>query len=444
VRHRETHYVSTAGGSVAYQVTGDGPIDLVFVPEWWNETESMWDQPMLADVLHRLASFSRLICFDRRGVGISDPIPLGATAVLDDWLDDLRAVMDVVGSRRTVLVGCSGGGPFSVLFAATFPERVSSLILVNSYARLARAPDYPIGIPADFLEQSLEYVHTEWGTGALLDILAPSLVDDVQFRRWWARYQRQSLSPGVAVSIQRMLFEIDVRDVLSVIQAPTLVIHRVDDLFFRVDHARYLAAAIPDARLIELPGSDHVFFAGDADAIVDEIERFATGAQSVVPSSRMLTSLLFTDIVGSTSRAAELGDRAWRTLLDRHHGEVRHELERFRGREVDTAGDGFFATFDGPTHAVRCALRIVEVVRELGLDVRVGVHTGEVEVRRDGLSGVGLHIGARVAAMAEGGEVLVTRTVRDLSAGSGLVYEDRGSHRLKGVPDEWQLFRVQE
>jgi pimeloyl-ACP methyl ester carboxylesterase len=435
-------YVHTRGGAVAYQVIGNGPIDLVFVPEWWNEVEGMWDQPMLADVLHRLASFSRLICFDRRGIGVSDPIPLGATPVLDDWLDDLRAVMDAVDSRRTVLVGCSGGGPFCALFAATSPERVSSLVLVNSFGRIARAADYPIGIPVDFLERSLGYIHEQWGTGELLDLLAPSLVDDLQFRRWWARYQRHSLSPGSAGSIQRMLFEIDVRDVLPVIQAPTLVLHRVDDQFFRVTHSRYLAESIPDARLIELPGSDHVFFAGDADALVDEIERFVTGARVATTSSRMLATLLFTDIVGSTGQAVEMGDRAWRTLLDRHHAEIRHQLERFRGHEIDTAGDGFFATFDGPTHAVRCALRIVEAVRELGLDVRAGVHTGEVEVRRDGLSGVGLHIGARVAATAAGGEVLVTRTVRDLAAGSGLTFEDRGSHVLKGVPDEWQLYQV--
>jgi class 3 adenylate cyclase len=245
------------------------------------------------------------------------------------------------------------------------------------------------------------------------------------------------------MSIQRMLFEIDVRDVLPSIQAPTLVLHRIDDGFYRVDLARYLAATIPGATLRELPGSDHVFFAGDSDALVDEIEQFATGAKEGSTASRMLTTLLFTDIVGSTDRAVELGDRAWRTLLDRHHAEIRAQLERFRGREVDTAGDGFFATFDGPTHAVRCALRIVEVVRELGLEVRAGVHTGEVEVRHDGFSGVSVHIGARVAAQATGGEVMVTRTVRDLAAGSGLAFEERGRHRLKGVPDDWELFRVQ-
>jgi len=436
-------YVSTPGGSVAYQVTGEGPIDLVFVPEWWNETEGMWDQPMLADVLARFASFSRLICFDRRGVGISDPIPLGATPVLDDWLDDLVAVMDAVGSRRTVLVGCSGGGPFAALFAATFPERVSSLILVNSYARVARADDYPIGLPVDFLEQALEYVRAQWGTGELLDILAPSLADDVQFRRWWARYQRHSLSPGAAVAVNRMLFELDVREVLPAVQAPTLVIHRTDDQFYRVTYSRYLANAIPGATLVELPGADHVFFAGDSDALVDEIERFSTGTRERAVSSRMLTTLLFTDIVGSTDRAVEMGDRAWRTLLERHDAEIRDALRRFRGREVATAGDGFLATFDGPTHAVRCALSICEGVRELGLEVRAGVHTGEVESGPDGLSGVGVHIGARVGALAGGGEVLVTRTVRDLSAGSGLTFEDRGTHRLKGVPDEWQLYRVQ-
>jgi pimeloyl-ACP methyl ester carboxylesterase len=442
VKPSDVRYATSSGGCVAYQVAGEGPIDLVFIPEWWNETESAWDQPLLADVLERLASFSRLICFDRRGCGISDPIPLGATPVLDDWLDDLRSVMDAVGSERAVLVGCSGGGPLSVLFAATHPDRVSSLILVNSYARFSRAPDFEIGVPQEIVERGLERIYAEWGTGALLDVLAPSLFGDVQFRRWWARYQRHSLSPGTAAAIQRMLFEIDVRDILPAVQSPTLVLQRVDDPFVRLSQARYLAEHIANARCVELPGNDHVFFAGDADALVDEIEAFATGTRRETTASRVLTTMLFTDIVGSTDRAAEIGDRAWRTLLGRHHAEVRAAIERFRGREIDTAGDGFFATFDGPARAVRCALHIGECVRELGLGLRAGVHTGEVEIHGDGLTGIAVHVAARVGARANEGEVLVTGTVRDLVAGSGLQFEDRGRHALKGVPDDWQIYAV--
>lgn len=436
------HYASTPGGDVAYQVVGDGTRDLVFIPEWWNESESMWDQPLLAEVLTRLTSFRRLICFDRRGTGISDPIPLGAAPILDDWLDDLRAVMDDAGSERTMLFGCSGGGPLCLLYAATFPDRVDSVALLNSYARMSRSPDFAIGVPPAVLEVGLDRVYREWGTGALLDVLAPSLVNDHHFREWWARYQRHSLSPRVAATIQRMLFEVDVRDVLTSVQAPTLVIHRVDDPFVRVDHGRFLAEQIAGARLVELPGRDHVFFAGDTDALVDEIEAFATGSRRTTRTDRVLTTMLFTDIVGSTERAAEVGDRAWRILLARHHSEVRIALERFRGREIDTAGDGFFASFDGPARAVRCALDIGERLADLGLQIRAGVHTGEVETHGDGLTGIAVHVAARVAGRATAGEVLVTGTVRDLVAGSGLEFEDRGRHVLKGVPDDWQILAV--
>ena len=438
----DVRYATTPGGSVAYQVTGEGPIDLVFIPEWWNETESMWDHPLLADVLERFASFSRLICFDRRGCGISDPIPLGATPVLDDWIDDLKAVMDAAGSERAVVVGCSGGGPLSVLFAATFPHRVAALVLVNSYARFSRTPGFEIGVPSEVVDQALELVHSQWGTGEHLDVLAPSLRDDRQLRRWWARYQRHSLSPGVAATIQRMLFEIDVRDVLPAVNVPTLVLHRIDDPFVRLPQGRFLADHIPQAALVELPGADHVFFAGNSDELTDEIESFATGTRGPARADRVLTTMLFTDIVGSTERAVAEGDRAWRTLLARHHTAVRSTLERFRGNEVDTAGDGFFVTFDGPARAVRCAVAVGAAIRELGLEIRAGVHTGEVERNGSSVTGVAVHVAARVSARAGPGEVLVTGTVRDLVAGSGLHFEDRGSHQLKGVPGEWQTLAV--
>jgi class 3 adenylate cyclase len=331
-----------------------------------------------------------------------------------------------------------------VLFAATYPERVRSLVLVNSYARFSRAPDFGIGVPQSLVEWGLELIRAEWGTGALLDILAPSLANDSNLHRWWARYQRHSLSPGSAATIQRMLFEIDVRGILPAVHAPTMVLHRTDDAFVRVAQARYLAEHLPNARLVELPGNDHVFFAGDTDGLVDEIEGFAAGTRSESRSNRVLTTMLFTDIVRSTDRAVELGDRAWRQLLSRHHAEVRAALERFRGREIDTAGDGFFASFDGPARAVRCALRITEAMRELGLPIRAGLHTGEVELHGSGVTGISVHVAARVAARAVDDEVLVTGTVRDLVAGSGLQFEDRGRHALKGIPDDWQIYAVRQ
>jgi pimeloyl-ACP methyl ester carboxylesterase len=438
----DVRYATAAGGSVAYQVAGSGPPDLVFIAEFWNELEAMWDEPILAHVLDRLASFSRLVCFDKRGVGISDPLPSDGTPVLDDWLDDLRAVMDAAESEEAMLVGCSGGGPLSILFAAMHPERVRGLVLVNTYARFQRADDYPAGVPANAIEPALDFVRDEWGSGAALDILAPSLAGDQQFRRWWARYQRLALSPRAAVEIQRMLFAIDVRDVLASVRAPTLVLHRGDDPYIRIGHARFLAEHIAGARLVELPGADHVFFGGDADALVDEIEAFTTGTAPQPAGDRVLTTMLFTDLVGSTVRAATIGDRAWRQLLERHDATVRRELERYRGREIDRAGDGFFATFDGPARAVRCALAISAAVGELDLEIRAGLHTGEAEVRGDGLSGIAVHVAARVSALAGPGEVLVTGTVRDLVAGSGLEFEDRGSHELKGVPGTWAIARV--
>ena len=421
---------------------GEGPPDLIFLAEWWNDIELMWDEPLISDVLERFASFSRLICLDRRGLGVSDALPSHQAPVLDDFLDDVRAVMSAVESERAVLVGCSGGGPLSILFAATHPERVQSLVLVNSYARFQRAPDYPAGLPPDLVPAALERIEADWGSGALLDVLAPTLANDEYMRRWWARYQRHALTPGGAVVVQRMLFSIDLREVLPTIYTPTLVLHRTDNRFIRVAHGRYLADHLPDARLVELSGEDHIFFAGDTSALVDEIEAFVAGNRRGPQPGRVLTTMLFTDIVGSTTRAAELGDGAWRTVLARHDALVRESLARYRGREVNQAGDGFFATFDGPARAVACALRISEAVRELGLNVRAGVHTGEIEVRGDGVSGLAVHAAARVASLANADEVLVTSTVRDLVAGSGFEFEDRGRHELKGVPDAWQVYAV--
>ncbi len=438
----ETRYAVSPGGHVAYQVSGSGPTDVVFVAEWWNQIETMWEEPLLSGALHRLASFSRLISLDNRGIGLSDPIPLGAPMVLDDWVEDLGAVLDAVGSTDAVLVGCSGGGALSALFAARHPERVRGLVLFNTYARFARAPDHPIGVPPSIAAWGLERIEQQWGTGELLDLLAPSLRHDDHIRQWWARYQRQSMSPGTASAIQRMLFELDIRDALPAIEAPTLVLHRTEDAFVRVDHGRHLADHIRDARFVGLPGNDHVFFAGDTGAFLDEVEGFVTGTKPGPTASRAITTMLFTDIVGSTDRAAAEGDHAWRTLLDRHDAVIRRELDRYRGHEVDRAGDGFFATFDSPGQALDCALAASAAIRQLGLAIRAGVHTGEVELRQDGVSGMGVHVAARVAALGGAGDVLATSTVHDLVVGSGLHFEDRGRHALKGVEREWQVYGV--
>jgi len=440
----ETHYATGPGGHIAYQVLGDGPRDVVFLSEWYHQVEAQWDSPLVAHGLERLASFSRMLSFDPRGVGLSDPVPIASIPTLEEWVDDIRCVMDAVGSQHASLVACSGSGPLAILFAATFPGRTSALVLFNSYARFRRAPDFPIGATDEAVEAGIATTHDEWGTGGVVPVVAPSKADDDRFRQWFGAYQRVAMSPGAGVAIQRMLFDIDVRDVLSAVQAPTLVVHRAGDRFVRSDHGRYLAEHIPGARLVELEGGDHVFYAGDSDAVIDEIESFLTGARRGPEPDRVLATLLFTDIVGSTARAAAMGDRAWRSLLDQHHAAVRHMLERFRGREVNTAGDGFFAAFEGPARGIRCAFAIRESVGKLGLDVRIGLHTGEVEMRADELAGIAVHVGARVGALAGTGEVLVTRTVKDLVAGSGILFADRGTHALKGVPDDWQLYAAAE
>ena len=329
------------------------------------------------------------------------------------------------------------------LFAATYPERVSALVLYASWARFTQAPDYPTGVPRDMLDSIIELGREGWGKAAVLPVLAPSVAADERFRNWWAQWERLSASPGTAAALLRIAFEFDIRRVLKSIRVPTLVIHRTGDPFVPVDHGRYLADQIPGAMFVEVPGGDHPHFVGDTDSIMEEIEEFLTGSRQVETPDRMLATVMFTDIVGSTERAAAMGDQRWRDLLESHNALIRRALERFRGREIDTAGDGFLATFDGPARAIRCAQAITEGVRRLGIEVRAGLHTGEVEPREDGIGGLAVHIGARVAALAGPGEVLVSRTVRDLVAGSGLSFVDRGVHVLKGVPDEWQVFEAE-
>jgi class 3 adenylate cyclase len=438
VMQPETRYAKSDDVNIAYQVVGDGPRDLVLVPGWVSHLDLDWEEPRYAHFLRRLASFSRLIMFDKRGTGLSDRP--GGLPDLETRMDDVRAVMDTVGSERAALFGYSEGGPMCILFAATYPERTSALVVYGSYAK-RRDPDADYPWAASWKERQAyaDQVERDWGEEADLGTMAPN-ADDAMVR-WWHARARASASPGAAKALVLMNSQIDVRSALSSIAVPTLVLHRTGDRDSRCDEGRYIAERISGARFVELEGDDHAPFV-DPDQIVDEVEQFLTGVRRGPESDRVLATVLFTDVVGSTERATELGDRAWRDLLERHHAVVRKELERFRGREVDTAGDGFLATFDGPARAIRCARAIRNGLRDVGLDVRAGLHTGECELLGDKVAGVAVHTGARVAAKAPAGEVLVSSTVKDLVAGSGIEFEERGTHVLKGIPGEWRLYAV--
>jgi class 3 adenylate cyclase/DNA-binding winged helix-turn-helix (wHTH) protein len=441
-RGGETHYAKSGDVHIAYQVVGQGPLDLVLVPGWVSHLESAWEHPALARFLKRLASFARLILIDRRGTGLSDRVT--EVPSLEERMDDVRAVMDAAGSEHAALFGISEGGPMCILFAATYPERTRSLVLFGTAARIMRSDDYPIGIPEDRFEDFAEHIAAGWGTGVSIDVFAPSVADDAAFRRAWGRIERFSASPAGIKTLMRMLYETDVREVLPSVRVPTLVVHRSGDLAMRADGARHIADHIPGARYVELAGDDHFPWVGDGDALVDEVEEFLTGSRTTRDVDRVLTTILFTDIADSTERAAELGDQRWRDLLASHDALVREELGRFRGHEVKQVGDGFLATFDGPARGIRCARAIRDAVRALGIEIRAGLHTGECEYVGNDVGGIAVHIGARVAASARPGEVLVSGTVRDLVAGSGLRFDDRGTHRLRGVPGEWRLFAVEE
>ncbi len=444
----ETRYARSGDVSIAYQVTGDGPFDVVLVRGFVSHVELTWQVPGMAEFMRELAGFCRLVRFDKRGTGMSDRVS-GAPS-LEVRMDDVRAVMDAAGSERAALVGVSEGGPMSLLFAATYPQRAWALVLAGAAARFTWAPDYPWGITHEEYERRIEHAERVTGvveyTVELVERLAPSA--DAETKAAFATMIRQSASPGARVALMRMNKEIDVRHVLPAIRVPPLVLNRAAEDQHLVDGARYLAEHIPGAQHVELPGSDHASFAGDTEPYLREIERFAIEtweerAWEDQESERVLATVLFTDIVGSTARAAELGDARWRELILAHHEIIRRQLVRFRGTELDTAGDGFFASFDGPARAIRCACAISANVRELGIDVRAGLHTGECERIDNKVGGIAVSIGARVAAEARPSEVLVSSTVKDLVAGSGIEFRDRGAAELKGVPGEWRLFAVE-
>jgi pimeloyl-ACP methyl ester carboxylesterase len=430
----DTRYARSGDLRIAYQVVGEGSLDLVFVPGFISNVDLAWDDPVLAGFLRRLAAFSRLIMFDKRGTGLSDRT--GDLPSLEVRMDDVRAVMDAAGSKRAALFGISEGGALSMLFAATYPERTQALALFGTYAHYGTWV-----IPPDKLEAALVRMDSLWGTGEMVNVFGPSRAADPQFKTWWARFERLGGSPSAAVHLTRMNSEIDIRPILPSIRVPTLIMHRPGDARVNPDAARYLAQHIPGSTYVEVPGQDHLLWCGDVDRIADEIEEFLTGTRPEVEVDRVLATILFTDIVDSTKRASTLGDQAWRALRDRHDAIVRRELARFRGREIESTGDGFLATFDGPARAVRCGEAIVEAVKTLGLEVRVGLHTGEIEIMADDdIRGIAVHIASRVLGLAGANEVLVTGTLRDLVAGSNLTFADRGLHALKGLPEQMRLF----
>jgi pimeloyl-ACP methyl ester carboxylesterase len=438
----ETRYVASGDVNIAYQVVGDGPRDLVLVPGWVSNIEVFWEEPTLVRFLQRLVTFSRLILFDKRGTGLSDRVLDMPT--LEARMDDVRAVMDAVGSERAALLGYSEGCCMSALFAAMFPARTAALIMIGGYATRVQAPDYPWAPTADERARFIEATRRDWGGPVGIEDRAPTMATDERFRTWWARMLRMSASPGASAALLKMNTEVDIRHVLPSIRVPTLLLHNVGDRCLDVRGSRYMAERIPGAKYVELDGIDHLPWVGNPDAILDEIEEFLTGVRTGPDPDRVLATVMFTDIVGSTERTVELGDRAWRDVLERYHALVRDGLPRFRGREIDTAGDGFFATFDGPARAIRCACAISQSVRHLGVNVRAGLHTGECEVMGEKVGGIAVHIGARVAGLAEAGEVLVSSTVKDLVAGSGLDFQSRGVHTLKGIPGQWNLFAVRQ
>jgi class 3 adenylate cyclase len=436
-------YAKSGDVHIAYQVVGEGPLDLVLVWGWISHPEEQWENPRIANFLNRLGSFARLILLDKRGTGLSDRVTISELPTLEQRMEDVHAVIDAAGAKSAALLGISEGGPMCALFAATYPERTRALILYGTYARWICEPQYPWAPTRETHEQSFVAYEQRWGSTIGLRARAPTLADDPVVREWWARHQRLSASPGAAIALYRMNIEIDIRFVLHTISVPALVLHRAQDKLIRVECGRFLAERIARAKYVELEGEDHLPWAGNADAVVDEIEEFLTGVRHGPQPDRVLATVLFTDIVGSTERAATLGDARWRELLERYHALARREVSRFRGKEMDTAGDGFFATFDGPARAVRCACAIREAVTSLGIEIRSGLHTGECEISGPKLTGIAVHIGARLASKAGAGEILASSTVRDLVAGSGLRFEDRGTHELKGVPGEWRLFAAE-
>lgn len=438
-----TRYARSGDLNIAYQVVGSGPPDLVYIPGWVTNVEVMWEDPNLAGFMRELSSFSRLITFDKRGIGLSDPVPLGELPGLDERVDDLRAVIDHAGVENPTVFAHSGGGTTAIAYAARHPERVDRLILLGCYAKRLWSEDYPWApTPEERAAESEGYAESWADPVRIADFYAPSRADEAAFIVWLGRWLRLSASPRAAAALNDASTNIDVRDLLSQIEAPTLLLYRIEDRDVKVEEGRYIASRIPNSRLVELHGADHYFYAGDTEPILREIEEFVTGFRSRAEPDHALKTVLFTDIVESTDRASAMGNRRWRDLMDRHNTIIRSEIAVWRGSEVVTTGDGFFATFDSPADAIRCAIRLVDAVGALGIEIRSGIHTGVVEIMEDDVTGLAVNIGARIAALAGPGEVLISRTVRDLVTGTDFHLVDRGEHQLKGVSESWGIFAV--
>jgi class 3 adenylate cyclase len=432
----DTRYAKSSDIHIAYQLFGDGSVNLVYIPGFVSNVENNWEEPSFARWLRRLGGFARVVIFDKRGTGLSDRVE--DLPSLEQRMDDARAVMDAVGFARAAVLGISEGGSLAALFAATYPDRCAALILYGAYARFTQW--IPTG---EALQKFFEYVESSWGSGNSMPRFAPSRQNDPAFKRWWGRFERSGGSPSAVTKLQRMNSEIEIAGILPTIRVPTLVLHRTDDPYVTVEGGRELARLIPGARLVELSGGDHLPYVGDnVDQIADLIGEFVTGSAPLAIVDRVLATILFTDIVGSTEQASAVGDQQWQDVIRSHDAAVRRELLRFRGSEVKSLGDGFLATFDGPARAIHCALAIHAAVRPLGLAVRTGLHTGEVELSGGDVRGIAVHIASRIVGLAETGQLLVSRTVKDLVAGSGISFEDFGTHPLKGISDKWQLFRV--
>ena len=440
----ETKFAESPKGAIGYQVFGEGPVDLVFVTQWGTNIDNYWDEPSAARYLDRLASFSRVILFDKLGTGVSDHVPVDKLPAVDQWIEDILTVMGAAESERSVIVGDTEGGSMAIMFAATYPERTHSLVLINAIARLFRGPEYPIGMPEDAVERSEKvFVEQHGTTGAVLEYTAPSVADDPRFRRWWVKFQRSTMPPRMLEEGYKWQQRVDVTSALPSITVPTLVIHRKDNFYHRVAFGRWIADRIPGAEWVELEGADSLpFHVGNFSEILDHVEDFVTGELVHTETNRRLATVLFTDIVGSTERAAELGDERWLDVLEAANRICETQVERFGGTSIYTTGDGYLATFDGPAKAVATAREIVSEVHGLGIDMRAGLHTGEITIKGDDIAGIGVHIASRVMDRAPDGAVAVSSTVKDLTVGSSIQYEPIGTFDLKGVPGEWSLYEV--
>ncbi|HEY7750200.1 MAG TPA: adenylate/guanylate cyclase domain-containing protein [Aestuariivirgaceae bacterium] len=435
-----TLYTKSGNVSIAYQVTGDGPIDLVFAPGWVSNVEYAWENPDYARLITRLSSFSRFIRFDKRGTGLSDRDVKPST--LEQRVDDIRAVMDAVGSERAALLGMSEGGNMSVMFTATHPERSAALVLFGCFARAKWAPDYPWGSTQQQRDAFNDLMEKNWGDPVALDEAAPSVANDEAARSWFGAYLRHSGSPSAVRALSDLNFQLDMRAILPSVRVPTLVLHRKGDRWYSVAEAEYLAEHIPGAKLVILPGDDHIIWWGDQERVVGEVQEFLTGTRAAPPTERVLLTVLVTDIVGSTQKAAEMGDLKWKDVLQLHDAAVRRELGNFDGQEINTTGDGFVLAFTGPTRAIQCSLAIKQRLERLGLGMRAGLHTGECERRGHDLSGLAVHVASRITSKASSNDILVSNTVRDLVVGSDIRFAEMGRHSLRGVPGEWPLYSV--